>query len=109
MDDEPVCCDVSWRRASRSNGFELPNMGNAGKSHLPGSQFLPRVGNQEFRPPSPPTQLGWLGFRPGNDAGGCFRGAAVVGAIEGDRADGVTAKAPLGLFFEPFSCPLVRV
>jgi hypothetical protein len=53
--DEPVCCDVSSRRASRSNGFDLPNMGNADKSHLQGNRFLPRVGNREFRPPSPPN------------------------------------------------------
>src|SRR5258707_13721498 len=51
----------------------------------------------------PSAHLGRLGSRRRNDADGHLRGAAVIGTIEGDRADRVTPHTPLGLFLVPIS------
>jgi Peptidase family S58 len=50
----------------------------------------------------PSAQLCRLPLRDRNDADRHFGGAAVVGAVEGDRTDRVTPRTTLGLFLEPF-------
>src|SRR5260370_30600122 len=116
---------------SQSNGPVPHNMGNPDKPHRSGSRFPPRGGSEGFARSSPPiapymlaqerddlgehrlvhphvagfakpsAHLGRLGSRRRNDADGHLRSAAVIGTIEGDRADRVTPHTPLGLFLGP--------